>query len=267
MPSDSSGAKAKSTSRRSALRVPRAPEILAAKIKSQIVKGELKEGDFLPAESVMMEQYGVSRPTIRESYRILEAERLVSVACGARGGAVVHAPDPNLIASYMLLVLQAEKTTIDEVYQTLAILEPPLVGYIARNAWKTAPAVLQACLDAEHAGISSDLQEFAKATAGFHRALIELSGLHPLVHLIAALREVIEKHQTRVVALRHYGGTVDQIRKSVAAGLKSHKKLIEFIAARDPEGAELHWRRHWDVTFKIWVTDFEGKTIVELLHE
>lgn len=249
-----------------ALRVPRAPELLAARVKAKIVNGELREGDMLPAEVKMMEEFGVSRPTVREAYRILEAERLVSVARGARGGAVVHAPDPVLIANYTLLVLQAEQVTIDEVYQTLAFVEPPIVRHLATSAWKTAPAALAECLAAENEAVSN-LPAFAKAVAAFHKTLVELSGNRPMIHLMAALREVVERHHTRVVAMRHYGHPEEEIRADVALGLKSHKKLIDLITGRDADKAEAHWRRHWDKSYKTWVTGFEGKTILELFKD
>jgi DNA-binding FadR family transcriptional regulator len=51
--------------------VSKAAEILAASIRGQIIRSELKEGDALPAESELMEQYGVSRPTLREAMRVL----------------------------------------------------------------------------------------------------------------------------------------------------------------------------------------------------
>src|SRR5580704_5829524 len=49
----------------SAVRVPKAGEMVAAQLRRQIVLGELKEGDQLPPESVLMEEFGVSRPTLR----------------------------------------------------------------------------------------------------------------------------------------------------------------------------------------------------------
>jgi len=48
------------------------------------VLGELREGDTLPPETTLMGQFGVSRPTLREAFRILETESLISVRRGAR---------------------------------------------------------------------------------------------------------------------------------------------------------------------------------------
>jgi DNA-binding transcriptional MocR family regulator len=46
----------------SQLRVPKAAELVAARIRGQIIRAELKQGDALPAESELMETFGLSRP-------------------------------------------------------------------------------------------------------------------------------------------------------------------------------------------------------------
>ena len=64
-------------------------ELIAAQLRRQIVRGVLKPGQTLPPETQLMEHFGVSRPTLREAFRILEAETLISVRRGSRGGAKV----------------------------------------------------------------------------------------------------------------------------------------------------------------------------------
>src|SRR5690606_27941135 len=82
------------------LRVPKAAELVAGRIRSQIVRGELREGDALPTEGELMKEFGVSRPTLREALRVLEAESLISVHRGSRGGARVRVPQSNVAADY-----------------------------------------------------------------------------------------------------------------------------------------------------------------------
>ncbi len=68
---------------------------MAAELRRRIVSGELEVGgDPLPSEGKLMSQFGVSRPTLREAFRILESEQLIRVLRGARGGARVLKPDP-----------------------------------------------------------------------------------------------------------------------------------------------------------------------------
>jgi DNA-binding FadR family transcriptional regulator len=59
------------------IRVPKAAELVAAKIRRQIVNGELAEGTALPPEAELVSRYGVSRPTLQEAFRILESELLI----------------------------------------------------------------------------------------------------------------------------------------------------------------------------------------------
>src|SRR5436190_15156949 len=105
------------------LRVPKTAELVASHLRRQIVRGELKEGDALPPESALMEHFGVSRPTLREAYRVLESEALISVRRGARGGARVHIPDGDVAARYAGLVLQFRGTTLADVYAARSAIE------------------------------------------------------------------------------------------------------------------------------------------------
>ena len=80
------------------VRAPKTAELIAGRLRRQIVRGELKEGDTLPPELALMGQFGVSRPTLREAFRILETESLICVRRGARGGAQVTAPELSVAA-------------------------------------------------------------------------------------------------------------------------------------------------------------------------
>jgi GntR family transcriptional regulator, transcriptional repressor for pyruvate dehydrogenase complex len=65
------------------LRAPKTAELIATDLRRRIVRGELKSGETLPPELQLMEQYGVSRPTLREAFRILESEALIASAAGS----------------------------------------------------------------------------------------------------------------------------------------------------------------------------------------
>ena len=49
------------------VRAPKTGELIASHLRRQIVRGELRPGETLPAESQLMSQYGVSRPV---TYRL-----------------------------------------------------------------------------------------------------------------------------------------------------------------------------------------------------
>ena len=81
------------------------PQQIADELRALIVGGELSEGDSLGHEPELVERFGVSRPSLREALRILEAEGLITVVRGVLGGVVVHEPDERMTARAAALVL------------------------------------------------------------------------------------------------------------------------------------------------------------------
>ena len=105
----------------------RTAEIVADELRRQIIDGELTDGDLLPRQEVLVEQFNVSLVSLREALRILETEGLVSVRRGNRGGAVVHAP-AKASAAYMLgLLLQSDTVPLADL------------GTAFRNSTRCAP--------------------------------------------------------------------------------------------------------------------------------
>src|SRR5579859_3121675 len=113
------------------MRAPKTGELIATHLRRQIVRGNLRPGETLPAELQLMEQFGVSRPTLREAFRILEAETLISVRRGSRGGAKVLPPDASVAARYVGVLLQMQGATINDVYEARMISEPPCARLLA----------------------------------------------------------------------------------------------------------------------------------------
>ena len=75
-------------------------EVVAFAVARDIVEHGLRSGDRLPLEAEMVEQYGVSRESLREALRLLEAQGIVSIRRGPGGGprrrrGVVDEPGPH----------------------------------------------------------------------------------------------------------------------------------------------------------------------------
>ena len=61
------------------VRVPKAGELIANHLRRQIVRGQLREGDALPPENDLMQQFKVSRPTLREAFRVLKPGKVLAL--------------------------------------------------------------------------------------------------------------------------------------------------------------------------------------------
>ena len=112
------------------------PEQIADELRALIVAGELEEGESLGREPDLVERFGVSRPSLREALRILEAEGLITVVRGVLGGVVAHQPDERMTARTAALVLQARNVTLGDVHQARSMIEPAAVRVLASSPSK-----------------------------------------------------------------------------------------------------------------------------------
>ncbi len=222
------------------VRLPKAAELVARQLRRQIVTGELSEGDALPQEGELTTQFGISRPTLREALRILESEGLISVSRGVRGGAIVHRPSARTASRYVGFVLQAEGTTLADVYRTRLLVGPPAARIVAVTQSAAAPAILRACIEQGRAHFYDDF-DFGYASAAFDRKLIELTGIRTLVVLTGVLNDILERYLTLVTVTA--GRAVDNTRAKQKS-LRAKEKLIALIEAADGDGAEQFWRLH-----------------------
>src|SRR5256714_13491251 len=91
--------------------VARASSAIAEQIRTAILSGRLKAGDRLSPERELAEQFGVSRVTVRDALRSLEAMGLIAVKVGARGGAFVTAPTGSKVAQTVSGMMMMSATT------------------------------------------------------------------------------------------------------------------------------------------------------------
>jgi len=220
------------------VRTARVPELMAADIRKRIVQGDLKQGDSLPPETALMEQYGVSRPTLREALRILEAESLIIVRRGGIGGAVVQRPSVDATARHFALILQDRGATIADVFKARFVIEPPAFADLARTAKPDDIAEFEARLDALDLLIGS-AQKYAHAFSSFREYMIEKSGNLTLSLISRLLDDILERHATRTGEAQ--GGDWATLQRK---SQRSLRKLISLIQEKDADGARAFWQRH-----------------------
>jgi len=240
-------------------RSPKVAEVIAGVIRRQIVTGELVEGDLLPPEAELMEHFGVSRPTLREAFRVLESEALISVRRGSQGGAQVHAPDMAVAARYMALLLQARKVTVAEVYQARLIIEPAAVRLLAERRPKAALVELRRLLDEERRVID-DRMAYAAASTAFHEKVVELGGNEVLSVVTTVLHEVVLGHIATATAVGAERGEPHQDGRAN----KAHERLLELLRSGNADEAEKFWRVHMEAAGRLLLRDLSTTTVLDL---
>ena len=105
--------------------------MVAAELRERILSGAIPDGGSLPKHEDLLEEFQVSGPSIREAFRILETEGLVTVRRGNVGGAIVHVPQPSTAAYMLGLVMQAHDVGLSDVAAALQKIEPLCVSMCA----------------------------------------------------------------------------------------------------------------------------------------
>jgi DNA-binding FadR family transcriptional regulator len=215
---------------------PKAASLVAAHIRKQIVLGELAEGDLLPSEAEMVKRLGVSRPTLRQAFRILETEHLITVQRGARGGTTVLHPSVKLASRYLSDLLRYRVTTLDDVLAALLMIEPAAVAQLARRHDEAAIELLESAVHEQRAvneGVPA-----SNSAEQFHVRLVELAGNPVLSQYCKLINYLIRVQLRRLPAGR------DDEAALARGSADAHEKLVGLLAAGAAHAAAEHWREH-----------------------
>jgi DNA-binding FadR family transcriptional regulator len=168
-------------------RPPKRSELIAQDIVRSIREAGLKPGDALPAEAVMLDQYGVGRASLREALRILEVQGLIGIRQGRGGGPIVAVARPADFGRMATLHLQASGARVSELVDARVILEPVLARLAAegQNAERLADLrrIIQQPLDGEE-------DAYLRSAHGFHVAIANVSGNRVLDLMTVALHDI-----------------------------------------------------------------------------
>ena len=219
-------------------------EVIAADLRAQILNGDLRPGDSLFTESTLMETYEVSRPTLREALRLLEAQSLVTVRRGSHRGPVVSLPGISVAAQSVAAQLQLRKATLGDVYQFRAFFEPQVVRLVAELAEPADLDRLKRIVDDLSEQRGGSPSSFAAIAWTFHHALIEISGNATANVVAATLQRIGEEHSASY--LEEISAPEVQQRRAVRA----FNRLIVLLEKRDAEAAEAFWATHMEAVYE-----------------
>ena len=98
-------------------------EAFARDLVREIVNEGLRTGDKLPSEAAMLEQFGVSRESLREGLRLLEVQGLISLRRGPGGGPIVGHIDPGSLGRTSTLFYHLAGGTYAELLESWVVTE------------------------------------------------------------------------------------------------------------------------------------------------
>lgn len=108
----------------SAVQFGRSSNNIALQIQQAIYQGRLEIGQRLPNERDLGELFGVSRSTLREAIRMLEAEGIVEVRRGTTGGSFVSQPKVDRIGFALAALIRLQQATPEHFVEFRLTFEP-----------------------------------------------------------------------------------------------------------------------------------------------
>lgn len=227
----------------------RAADFVVDQIEASILSGELVDGDALPPERDLMEQYKVSRTVIREAVAKLSGRGLLITK--PRHRPIITKPGvENAIDAVGGIIgpLLNQPGGIKNLFDTRVLLEVALAREAATNADKTDIKRLKEALEANRLAIN-DSQKFYTTDVAFHSIFYSISN-NPVL-------PAIHKAYSNWLAAQWQVMPRDEERNTL--NYESHKGIVNAVLSRDPDEAELMVRKHLEAAWKQVKNTFQSE--------
>lgn len=209
-------------------------EKVVEKLKLAIASGELFPGDPLPSERRLMEDFGVSRSSLREAFRVMELLGLIESIPG-KGRFVRHPHSAEENKDHIML----EESAVLELMEARRTLDPAIA---AESAMKATPSdltkMLRVITDTEKR--LDTPQHRAQADFDFHLALAEATHNFVFVNITRMNFDLILATHDKIY--RHL--------EDKEAFLQEHRDMYEAILDHDVNLARERAARHIDRIYK-----------------
>jgi len=206
----------------------KAPQNIINQIRNAIIKGRIGPGQELHSEKKLMEEFGVSKSTLREALRTLEFMGLIEIRKGAKGGVFVSEVDMKITQQSLINFLHYKNVSVYHLSEIRKVLEP----YAAKMAAKSIGAVELAELKDINESCVQALKQGQSDKAGkdiirFHRIIADSSENPILVFILTFIEDLLEDIKKQLRPDNNFFQSV------VAA----HIRIYDALASRDADRA------------------------------
>jgi DNA-binding FadR family transcriptional regulator len=153
----------------------RAYERIVQQIEDAILRGDLRPGERLPSERELVQQFSVSRSSVREALRVLQSNGMVRSRAGDPAGAEVLRLSPASLQKSMTTLARVSELSLAELVQFRMLLDGSANLLAARLRTDEQLAEMDAAMDLMRAA-TGDYEEFSRADVAFHEAVARASG-------------------------------------------------------------------------------------------
>ena len=218
--------------------VERVSQVIVDQVKLLMREGQLTIGDRLPSERDLCQRFGVSRVTVREALRVLEANGLIAVRVGARGGAFVASPTKERLSEGLADLMTLSSLTPRDVTEARTVIELGILPFVVERATEEDIANLRRMVDEGHEALDRDAYTM-DMSAAFHVG-IATSAHNPAIESL-----VQSFHGPMLLSLRQARDVAPAMGRK---GTEEHAALVDAIEKRDVGAAIQVMSTHLDRT-------------------
>ncbi|MBI2242656.1 MAG: FadR family transcriptional regulator [Nocardioides sp.] len=218
--------------------VERVSQVIVDQIKMLMREGKLANGDRLPSERDLCQRFGVSRVTVREALRVLEASGLVEIRVGARGGAFVASPTKERLGEGLADLMALAPLTPADVTEARAVIEVGILPLVVERATEHDIAGLRHLVDEGYDALSRDAYTMT-LSASFHVAVAACAHNPAIETLVQSF------HRPMLLSLRQAQIVAPAMGRR---GTEEHAALVDAIEQRDVAAATAVMTTHLDRT-------------------
>jgi GntR family transcriptional regulator, sialic acid-inducible nan operon repressor len=214
------------------------------RLERMITSGELKPGDDMPSERVLMERFGVGRPAIREAMQSLANMGLVAISHGERAKVLELTAQSifRQVDATAKIMLSRSSDSLEHLKNARIFFERGMAREAAAKATERDIEELREILERQRRSLGK-AEEFISADMQFHTRIARISGNPIFVAVSEAMLAWLKEYHTDMLI---WTG-------KEKFTLVEHEKIVDRLAAADAGGAEVAMLVHLERSSALYV--------------
>jgi GntR family transcriptional regulator, transcriptional repressor for pyruvate dehydrogenase complex len=210
---------------------------IVVQIREAILTGQVRQGERLPGERELSQTFAVSRPTVREALRSLEATGVVQVRPGKGGGAFAIAPASSVVGDAVATLIRFRGASLRDLAEFRLSFEPENAWWAAQRADDDDIVDLRTLVDEARRVLRAEgsWEPMGEMDARWHEALARATKNNLRIGISQGIHDAV-MHQVRALA-----PTASQYGADIPRDLA---RITKAVVAREPGKARDAMRVH-----------------------
>lgn len=206
-------------------------------IKKAILAETYKPGEKLPSERELVEQFEVSRVTIREAFRNLQSSGLITIKRGVNAGAYVAEPNSDPITNSFQNLIHMGRIDYSHLIDARLYIEPQAAQEAAEHRNESDVTRLHELLDTAEETIAKSRKRARLINVSFHCEVAKITKNPIILFITESITQsysalIIDRTQTRLS------------RQDIQKFIDEHRTILDSISRKNPIEAYEKTRRH-----------------------